>query len=96
MVKAITAKAVRRPWKGPDHAALRLHDSSRSIKKDLLVNSTLPGYRAFSRSLSVKLWSDGVLAGDAEARCTLLKEEDGDSNKFDEVGESWWPVIGVP
>jgi hypothetical protein len=90
----ITAKAVRRPRKGADHAALP--DSSRSIKKDLLVNSTLPGYRAFSRSLSVKLWSDGVLAGDADARCTLLKEEEGDSSKFDEVGESWWPVIGVP
>jgi hypothetical protein len=65
--------------------------------QDLLVKSTLPGYRAFSRSLSVKLISDdGVFVGDVEVRWTLLNEEDGDNSKVGELGESWWTGIGDP
>lgn len=70
--------------------------------RDSLARMTRPGYRAFSRSLSIDEWSEGVLVGDVDdTRWLVVKDVDGDKSKFEDGGEPRLsgplrPVIGIP
>ena len=64
------------------------------IVTDLLVSSTRPGYRAFSRSLSIFV-SSRVPEGGEDTMGFLPREVGDNRSGFWDVGESCRPGIGI-
>lgn len=75
---------------------------NRLERGDSLARMTRPGYRAFSRSLSVNEWSGAVLVGGTDdTRWAFVGDVDGDEGKFEDSGEPGLsgplrPGIGIP
>ena len=77
-----------------EHVSVHASVILNQLEGDSLARMTRPGYRAFSRSLSVGRWSRSVLVGGGDDKtCAPDKDVDGDKSKFEDGGE---PRLSVP